>query len=471
MAVLSLSDFHGYQKTGVNFQCMNAHTMIWFDMGGGKTVTTLTAIKHLIETKVLKSVLVVGPIKPLRTAWLKQPDEWEHLKGQFKFSLILGTPDQRLRALARPADIYLINNENLKWLSKVIAEKIIKRGKECPFDGIVWDEVTKMKDSSSQRTKAIMPIVDSIKWTTGLTGTPASNGFRDLHGQYLVVDKGQRLGRSKTQFTSMYYYKEGPYKLKEFEGTIDRIKEKISDITMEISPDEYKKLPDLIINDIEVTLPDDLRLSYDNMEKEFFLQIDQQNGLEIFNQASLMSKCLQFSNGAVYTEVGSPEFKTIHDLKLDALEDIIESAQGNPVLCSYAFKSDAVRIMEKFKHLKPINLTMCKSGTALDSAMKRWQSGDCPLMIGHPMSMGHGTEGLQHGGRTLVWYGLTWSLDMYLQFNSRIRRQGQTKPVTCHRIMTVDTLDQAQATALEQKATAQKDLRAAVNQYRKMKYG
>lgn len=469
--MLKLSDFRDYQKRGVNFQCMRPHSMIWFRMGGGKTVTTLTTIKHLIQTNVLKSVLVAAPMKPLRTAWLKEPDKWEHLKGQFKFSLVLGTPDQRLRALARPADIYLINNENIKWLSEVVADKIIKRGKECPFDGIVWDEVTMMKNSQSQRTKAIMPIVDSIKWTTGLTGTPASNGYKDLHGQYLVVDKGQRLGRHKTHFTSMYYYKQGPYKLKEFEDTIDRIKEKISDITMEISAEEYTKLPDLIMNDIEIELPEDLRNTYDDMEKNFFLQLDQTSGLEIFNQSSLMNKCLQFSNGAVYLETGKPEFKTLHDLKLDVLEEILEDAQGSPVLCSYAFKSDAVRIMERFKHLKPINLTECKSGTKLEDAMNRWGRGECPLMIGHPRSMGHGTEGLQHAGKTLVWFGLTYTLEWYEQFNSRILRDGQKEPVMCHRIMTLNTFDQAQDLSLKNKYTAQKDLMNAVKEYRRMKYG
>jgi SNF2 family DNA or RNA helicase len=207
------------------------------------------------------------------------------------------------------------------------------------------------------------------------------------------------------------------------------------------------------------------------MEKEFFLELDADNNIELFNQASLMNKCLQLSNGAVYYEVGKTDYKTFHDLKLDALEEIIDEAQGSPVLCAYAYESDADRIMQRFKELDPINLTRCKSDRALSATMDKWKSGNCRLMIGHPMSMSHGVDGLQSVGHTLAWFGLTWSLDLYDQFNARIRRQGQGKSVVCHRIISENTLDAVQAKALVDKATTQKDLRQAINDYRKMKYG
>jgi SNF2 family DNA or RNA helicase len=216
-------------------------------------------------------------------------------------------------------------------------------------------------------------------------------------------------------------------------------------------------------------MPDDLRGKYEKMEKEFFLTLDSGTTVEAFNQTSLTNKCLQFSNGAMYPIAGMPLWEPVHDLKLEALEEIIDEAQGSPILCSYAYRSDAARIMEKFKHLDPINLTECKSEASLTNAMHRWKTGDCQLMIGHPASMGHGIDGLQKNGHILVWYGLNWSLDLYEQFNARVRRQGQGVPVICHRIMMRDTLDQAQAMALDDKATTQAGLRNAIKQYRQSK--
>jgi SNF2 family DNA or RNA helicase len=229
------------------------------------------------------------------------------------------------------------------------------------------------------------------------------------------------------------------------------------------------KMPDLIVNNVEIELPDDLRAKYNRMEKEFFLTLDSGKEVEAFNAAALTNKLLQFSNGAMYPVAGMPLWEPIHDLKLDALEEIIDEANGQPVFCSYAYRSDAERIMERFKDIDPINLTECKSEQSLATAMHRWKTGDCRLMIAHPASAGHGIDGLQKTGHTLVWYGLNWSLELYDQFNARLRRQGQGVPVICHRIMCKDTLDQAQALALDEKATTQAGLRSAVKQYRQMK--
>jgi hypothetical protein len=338
-----------------------------------------------------------------------------------------------------------------------------------PFSGIVWDEISTMKNSSTDRVKAVRRVLDHFQWTTGLTGTPASNGYKDLHGQYLVVDKGQRLGTSKTAFRTRFYKKAGPYKEVPYADTEETIKNLIGDITLEMSAADYNPLPDLIVNNIEVEMPDDLRAQYEQMEREFFTVLDSGKEIEVFNSAALTNKCLQFSNGAVYPIAGMPLWEPVHDLKLDALEDIIDEAQGAPVLCAYAYRSDAERIMDRFKALRPINLTECKSEGALVEAMRRWTTGDCQLMIGHPASMGHGIDGLQKTGRIIVWYGLNWSLDLYDQMNARLRRQGQGAPVICHRIMTTDTLDQAQAIALDEKATTQQSLRTAVKRYRESK--
>ncbi len=326
-----------------------------------------------------------------------------------------------------------------------------------------------MKNSATQRVKSVKKILPHFVWRTGLTGTPASNGYQDLHGQYLVLDEGLRLGTSKTAFKTRFYRKDGPYKEVPYADTESTIKHLIGDITLEMSAADYNPLPDMIVNDVNVELPEDLRATYEQMERDFFIQLDSGAEVEMFNQAALTNKCLQFSNGAMYPIAGMPLWEAIHDLKLDALEDIIEENGGKPILCSYAYRSDAERIMKRFQHLDPINLTECKSESSLHNAMARWVTGNCQLMIGHPASMGHGVDGLQKAGNTLVWFGLNWSLDLYEQFNARIRRQGQGHPVICHRILTLDTLDQAQALALNDKADTQNSLKSAIKSYRLMK--
>jgi SNF2 family DNA or RNA helicase len=459
---------HDYQKKAVNFQCTHPNSMLWLDMGLGKTVITLTTLAHLIRSQFLKGVIIVAPIRVIRLVWRQEAAKWEHTK-HLKFSMVVGTKDQRTRALLRPADIYLINYENLGWMAETLQTYFIKKDRPLPFTGIVWDEISKMKNSATNRVKSVKKILDHFTWSTGLTGTPASNGYKDLHGQFLVVDKGERLGTSKTAFRTRFYKKIGPYKEVPYEDTEDTIKKLIGDITLEMSAEDYNPLPDLMVNDVEIDMPEDLRVKYDSMEREFFLKLDSGSEVEVFNQASLTNKCLQFSNGAMYPVAGMPLWEPIHDLKLEALEEIVDEANGSPILCSYAYRSDAQRIMEKFKHLDPINLTECKSESSLINAMHRWKTGDCALMIGHPASMGHGIDGLQKNGHILVWYGLNWSLDLYEQFNARVRRQGQGVPVICHRILMQDTLDQAQALALDEKATTQAGLRSAIKMYRQSK--
>ncbi len=323
-----------------------------------------------------------------------------------------------------------------------------------------------MKNSTTQRVKSFMKIAEHFVWSTGLTGTPASNGYKDLHGQYLVVDKGRRLGKSKTQFRTRFYKKAGPFKEVPYPDTESTIKELVSDITLEMSAEEYNKLPDMVVNNIEVEMPQEVRAQYDQMERDLFVKLDSGAEIELFNQASLTNKCLQWSNGAVYPVAGMPLWEKVHDAKLEALEDIVDEAQGSPILCAYAYRSDAERIMTRFKEIHPINLTECKSESALVEAMRRWKAGECRLMIGHPASMGHGIDGLQKTGHTIVWFGLNWSLDLYEQMTARIRRQGQGHPVICHRILCKNTLDQAQALALDSKSQTQNALRQAVRDYR-----
>lgn len=465
MTMLTPAQLFPYQQSAVNFQCTHPATMLWLDMGLGKTSITLTSVAHLIATGFLTGVVIVAPIRVIRLVWRQEALKWTHTK-HLTFSLLTGTKDQRTRALLRPANIFLVNYENLGWLAETLATYFISKNRPLPFNGLVWDEISKCKNSNTQRVKATKKILPHFVWTTGLTGTPASNGYKDLHGQYLVVDKGLRLGTSKTAFRQRFYRKEGPHREVPFDGAEDEIKQLIGDITLEMSAADYNPLPDMVVNDVSIELPENLRALYNRMEKELFIQLDSGKEVEMFNQAALTNKCLQFSNGAMYPVAGMPLWEPIHDLKLEALEEIIDEAQGQQVLCAYAYRSDAERITERFKALRPVNLTECKSEAALQNAMARWASGDCLLMIGHPASMGHGIDGLQKRGHIIVWYGLNWSLDLYDQMNARIRRQGQGAPVICHRLMVLETLDQAQAMALDEKAQTQAGLRNAVKQYR-----
>lgn len=355
------------------------------------TSVTLTSIKHLLDSKVLTGVVIIAPSRVIKLVWRQEAVKWSHTSG-LKFSLVQGTRDQRTRALLRPADVHLISYDVLGWLAETLHTYYISKKKPLPFDGIVWDEISKMKNSTTQRVKSFMKVANNFKWRTGLTGTPASNGYKDLHGQYLVVDGGQRLGTSKTAFRTRFYKKAGSFREVPYDDTEFTIKNLIGDITLEMSAEDYNPLPSLIVNDVNIELPPDIRAKYDRLEKEFFLMLDSGQEIEAFNQAALTNKCLQFSNGAMYPIAGMPLWEKIHDLKLDALEEIIDEAQGNPVLCAYAYRSDAERIMDRFKELRPINLTACKTEVSLVNAMHRWAIGDCQLMIGHPACLHPWTE-------------------------------------------------------------------------------
>lgn len=466
--MLTTDNLFDYQKKAINFQCTKRSSVLWLDMGLGKSAITLTSINHLIQTNYLNAVLVVAPIRVVRLVWRQEAAKWSHL-NHLTFSVIQGTPDQRTRALNRKANIYLINYENVKWLSDLLGKHFLKKNKPLPFNGLIWDELSKCKNSNTKRVRSIRKLLPAFKWITGLTGTPASNGYKDLHGQYLVIDQGQRLGTSKTAFSQRFYYKVGPFKELPFNDTEDQIKQLISDITLEMSAADYNPLPDILYNDVEVELSDDLKEKYESMEKEMFIQLDSGSEVEMFNQASLTNRCLQFSNGAMYPVPGMPLWEPIHELKLEALQDIIEESGDKPIFCAYAYRSDAERIMTHFKDIKPINLTECKTDAQLNGAMEKWKSGQCKLMIAHPASCSHGVDGLQKNGNILVWFGLNWSLELYEQFNARIRRQGQGAPVICHRILMKDTLDHAQLIALENKANTQNSLRSSIKEYRLMK--
>lgn len=666
------ADLHEYQRKAIVHQITRPLSMLWLDMGLGKTVCTLTSIEHRIRSGQIKKTLVFGPLRVIHSVWEKQAREWEHTR-HLRFSLIHGTEKKRQRKLFEEADVYLCNYENMAWLSNQLMHYYLKQGKPLPFQMVVYDEISKLKDAQSQRMNGgrrvtkkkiiemlplagsltyqqfrergwtdaqlrrqgyanITPeeyisfsgwkkIVEHVQFATGLTGTPAPNGYYDLHGQYLAVDGGQRLGRTVTEFRERFCesdYMGWSYAVNETSQR--RIEERIFDITIKMDAEDYLDMPDLIVNNIMVDLSESVMTKYREVEEDLFTVLDDGTEIELFSQSSVSNKALQFCvaegtdvltdngwkkietvvntdkvwdgvewvnvdglvcngykkvidcggvdmtpdhkvltvtgwaeakdtiygnagdrldragvrlpygfeeggfynrenkesalademfmrergfdspcgvkkvydlinagsrhrftvrgrtgevfivhncNGSPYKEPGSKDYSALHNIKLDALEDILEEAAGQPVLLAYSFRSDAERIMKRFnrKDFRVVNMTDEKASKT-DQIIKDFNEGRIQLLIGHPASMGHGVDGLQKTCHILVWFGINWSLELYEQMYKRLYRQGQSKPVIMHHILCNNTIDLAVADAIRRKDDTQKGLKRAIDRYR-----
>jgi len=462
--VLTPEDMHHYQVRAHQHVLQHRDAMLWMQMGLGKTIVALTSINTLMAFGDITKTLIIAPLRVAETVWEHEAKSWNHTQ-HFRFSKILGPEKKRMTALFNVnADIYLINYENLPWLVAQLEHHFIRKGLPLPFQMAVWDEVSKMKNSTTNRGKAVRKILPYFTRRIGLTGTPASNGLQDLHGQFLVVDQGDRLETHITHFRDQYLYQDSySGKWVPFTDSQQRIEAKIWDITLQMSAADYLELPDFIQNDVYITLPPKVQRAYTELERDMITQLDDEQGgheIAVFNAAALTNKCLQFANGAYYPEVGEPHFNSIHNLKLKAIEEIRDGT-GDNVLIAYNYRSDAIRIMKAFPDA--VNLSGLK-GEALMEAVNSWNSGNIRMLIGHPASMGHGLN-LQHGGHTIIWFGLNWSLDLTDQMNARLYRQGQGQPVICHRIMIEGTVESAVYSALQAKAQTQDELRAAISKY------
>ena len=439
-------------------------------MGLGKTAISLTNIVERQDLAQVYGTLVIAPLRVIQTVWRQEARQWEHTK-HLRFSLIHGTPDQRHRAFRIPADVYLVNYEGLRWLVEMYVHYYLSQGKYLPVNMVVFDEVSKLKESRTKRHKALRQVLPFLPFRMGLTGTPAANGYLDLFGQYLAIDSGTRLGTSRSGYVQRYFHETGWGVANRYEidpGAQKRIEETIGDITMQMSASDYLELPPVVFNDIYVDLPPKAREQYERLEREMFMELDSGVELEVFNQAALINKCLQAANGAVYLEPGGA-WEKIHDAKLEALQDIQEEAAGKPILCAYNYRHDAARIEKSFEGVEHFSSKLgAKKAIDLEA---RWNKGEVPMMIGHPASFGHGLN-LQHGSDTLAWFGLPWSLEQYQQTPDRIagglRRY---RPVFIHRILAKDTADYVVRDALAAKATTQDGLKKALNEYRKQKQG
>ena len=436
---------HDYQKYAIEYIKSHPITALFPDMGLGKTVTTLTAIRDLMyDAFEVKRVLVVAPLRVARDTWPDELRKWNHLK-ELTCSVVVGTVAERRRALQQDADIYIVNRENLAWLYE---------NSRLDFDMVVLDELSSFKNHQSKRFRAMKAMRPKVKRIVGLTGTPTGNGLMDLWAEFRILDMGERLGRYISQYRNLYFKPDKRngmvvYSYKPLPGAEEAIYHQISDITMSMKATDYLEMPELVSVAKEVRLSETEKKRYDELKKSLVLELP---GGEVTsaNAASLTLKLSQMANGAIYTD--DKNVVNIHDRKLEALEDLVESANGKSVLVAYWFKHDKDRIRERMeaRELKE------------PQDFADWNAGKIPVALIHPASAGHGLN-LQKGGSILIWFGLTWSLELYQQTNARLWRQGQAdKTVIIQHIVAKDTIDERILNVLKHKDGTQAALIDAV---------
>lgn len=443
---------HDYQKYATEFIESHPIAAVILQMGLGKTVCTLTAIEHLIyDTFEVSKVLIVAPLRVAKVTWSDEIDKWDHL-SHLTYSVAVGSEKERLSALKKKADLYMINRENLQWL-------IEKSGLPFDYDMVVLDELSSFKSWQSKRFRAFMKVRPKVQRVVGLTGTPSSNGLMDLFAEFKCLDMGERLGRFITQYRNSFFIPDRmngqvvySYKLRPFAE--EEIYRRIGDITISMKALDHLKMPELIENRYPVYMDDGEKQQYESMKKNLILPYLENEAITAANAAALSGKLCQMANGAVYSDEGSVAH--IHDRKLDALEDIIEAAQG-PILLCYWFKHDLERITRKLDELK-VEYARISS----DGSIRMWNEGKFQVGLIHPASAGHGLN-LQAGGNHIVWFGLTWSLELLEQTNARLWRQGQrAETVVVQYLVTAGTIDERILDAISKKEQDQNALIDAV---------
>lgn len=443
---------HEYQRFVIDYIRKNPIAAVFLDMGLGKTSITLTALNDLLfDSFDVHRILVVAPLRVARNTWSSEIKKWEHLQD-LQYSIVVGTEKERMAALEKRADIYIINRENVQWL-------VEKSGKKFDYDMVVVDELSSFKNHEAKRFRAFMKVRPKVKRIVGLTGTPSSNGLMDLFAEFKLLDMGERLGGFIGAYRANFFRPDkmnGPivYSYKPIPGAESMIYNRISDITISMKATDYLKMPELVSSRYEVQMDDVEKQKYEEFKKDLVLEIED-GEITAANAASLSGKLSQMANGAVYSD--NRTVMQIHDRKLDALEDIIEAANGKPVLVAYWFKHDLTRITERLRKLKVIYQKLDS-----DESIRKWNEKELQVGLIHPASAGHGLN-LQSGGSAMVWFGLTWSLELYQQTVARLWRQGQTEnTVVIQHIVTAGTIDERILKALEQKDNTQSALIDAV---------
>ena len=436
-----------YQRYAIERIIDTPAVALLLDMGMGKTISTLTAISELMYDRFeVRRVLVIAPLRVAMSTWRDECELWAHTRG-LRLSVAVGSAREREAALSKDADVYVINRENVKWL-------VERCRKDWPFDMVVIDESSSFKNPASQRFKALRKVRPLVKRVVLLTGTPAPNGLMDLWSQLYLLDRGERLGRTLTEYRERYFRpgQQSGYVVYSYDlrpGADKEIFRKIGDICVSMKSEDYLTLPPLMQNIVKVQLPDEALERYREMEKELVLSIGDTD-ITAVSAAALTNKLLQMANGAVYD--AEKEVVQIHGAKLDALDEIISCNEGKSVMVIYSYRHDLERLRKKYPKVRELK-------TAED--IRDWNAGRIPLLLVHPQSAGHGLN-LQHGGHIVVWYGLTWSLEAYQQTNKRLHRPGQTEPVMLHHLVAKGTIDEDVMRALEGKAAGQESMLDAV---------
>ena len=444
--LLNREHLHEYQLKAINFIQREERCALLLDMGMGKTTSTLTAVTDLYDSLAVNKVLVIAPLRVARSVWAQEVEKWRHLE-HLRVSRCLGTAKQRQAALMREADVYVINRENVVWLVELYGPD------KWPFDCVIVDESSSFKNPSSKRFRALKKILPRTNYMVLLTGTPSPNGLMDLWSQMYLVDFGQRLGRTVTGYRQRFFDQDFMgYRYTPREGADDKIHDLIADKAISMNAEDYLELPDRIDIDVPLELPPSAMKTYKELEKTMLAEFETGEEIEVMAAAALANKLLQCANGAAYHD----EYKNwveLHKEKLDALADIVEDNPSENILVAYNYKFDLERLLDRFPEAVVLDNE--------DSTIERWNNGEIKMLLAHPQSAGHGIN-LQRGGAMSVWFGLNWSLELYQQFNARLHRQGQSKPVRIIHLVAKGTIDERVLMVLKDKDASQAGLLKAL---------
>lgn len=438
--VLSRKLLRQFQRAAGDFIREIRKCALFIDMGLGKTVSVLTVLRDLAEDFEIGRVLIIGPPRVIKQTWPEEIRTWEHTRD-FTFTVIDGTPKRRMQRLTQATEIHLLSHDLVPWLDDLV-------GDIHDYDVIIIDESSRFKNQATKRWKAMRRLVQRARYVVLLTGTPAPNGLHDLWSQIYLLDQGTRLGHNITAFRERWFeqnWGQQDYRAKDFAD--EKIRSRIEDICFTLRDADYADLPPRIDNFIKIELPTDLMVQYKKFQKQYILELEDGDKIKAVSAAALTNKLLQLSNGIVYDKERNEKF--FHKLKVDALEEIIEEANGQPVFIAYNFKTDVKAIKERF----PQAVVMGNNPQTIDD----WNAGRIPILIAHPKSAGHGLN-LQYGGAIAVWYGLTWSLEDYQQFNKRLHRKGQTRTTVIHHLICKGTIDEDVLKSLQGKDDVQNNL-------------
>lgn len=451
---MTRNDLHDYQLAAVDHIMKNKKSGLFIQMGLGKTVSTLTALNQLIyEELEIMNALVIAPKRVVESVWAEEVEKWDHIR-HLRVVKVIGNQKQRKKALSQKADIYLISRDNVQWLCGLFG------GSSLPFDACIIDESSSFKNPKSVRFKALRGVQPCFKYVVILTGTPSPNGLIDLWSQIYLLDRGERLGKFITKFREEYFRPDSRrgdvvFNYKLLPESKERIYDRIKDICMSMKAEDYIKLPGRIDNIIKIRFTPELKKQYTDFERTQVMRLmdlDEFGEISAANAAALSNKLLQFANGAVYDD--SKKYHVVHDLKIQALREILEDANENPVLIAWTYRSDMERIKKELKAYNPVELKT-------NEDIEKWNRGEIQCMMMHPASGGHGLN-LQAGGHIIVWFGQTWSLELEEQFNARLDRQGQNNVVVINKLVVEGTMDEDVIAAQMSKSEVQNDLMSAV---------